>query len=82
MKFTDGTPDTIAMITAPMQTVVTDQHAGVIFVVLIVAKRLCNRIPIDIARIEIRIGRFPNPSSKCFDTTRPKIASYYIIDFN
>jgi hypothetical protein len=74
MKLTDGTPDTVTMVTGPMQSVVSDQHASVVGVPLIVAKRFGNRIPVDVTRVKIFTGRFPDPSAKIFDATRPKIA--------
>jgi hypothetical protein len=63
MEFTDGSPDTVAMVTSPMEAVVSDQHAGVIGVPLIVAERLSDGIPVDVTGIKIFTGRLPEPSS-------------------
>lgn len=75
MEFTDGTPDAVAMVTGPVEAVVADQHAGVVGVPLVVAKRLGDRVPIDVARVQILTGRLPNPTSKILDATRPEIAA-------
>lgn len=75
MEFTDGTPDAVAMVAGPVEAVVADQHACVVGVPLVVAKRLGDRIPIDVARVQILTGRLPDPTSKILDATRPEIAA-------
>ena len=78
MEFTDGTPDAVAMVTGPVEAVVADQHAGVVGVPLIVAKRLSDRIPVDVTGVKIFTGRLPDPSPECLDAARPEIAPCYL----
>ncbi len=78
MELTDGTPDAVAMVAGPVEAVVADQHACIVGVPLVVAKRLGDRIPIDVARVQILTGRIPDPPTEILDATRPEIAAYFV----